>query len=147
MSEDNGYEKKVDDLQDLDGLQPIEIRFNLEGKPHVLVEASADSACRWRNEVMKTAKLRNGKVSEVGNLADTEPLLVSLCLFKIEEDGKQVDGFRRVRYDIKEVRRLPARVVKRLFAKCIEIGNLKETPDGEEDPSKKPASATADTWS
>jgi len=107
-----------------DDLTPIEIPVRIQGKNYVLREASGDAACRYRNAVLACAQLTpEGKAVSVRNLADVEPLLVSLCLF--DEKGNPVS--------VNQVRKWPARVVKALYEKAKEISDL----DLEEPQNKK----------
>lgn len=110
------------DLSRLEDLSPIEIPFTYQKVEYVLVEANNDAAVKWRNELMKAARMKDGEVVSVNNMADTEPFLVSMCLFRLKEDGKT-----RVAMTIPQVRALPNKVVQKLHAKVIEISELKET--------------------
>ena len=117
-----------------DDIAPIEIPVVIKGKRYTLKEASGDAACRYRNAVLSALQVsKTGEVTGARNLADTEPLLVSLCLF--DEQDKPVP--------IKTVRSWPARVVRTLFEKAADISDLadftrakieeqKENPTGNE---------------
>jgi hypothetical protein len=77
---------------DFGDLAPVETTVKWKGEEYVLTEASTDAATRYKNLAMKSAKMSDAKVIGVDGLADAEPLLVSLCLFrlnpKVTENGK-----------------------------------------------------------
>ena len=127
---------------DFDDLTPISLPVKLQGKTYSLREASEDAACRWRNAVLKAVKPdSNGKPTCLDNLSDTEPFLVSLCLF--DDKDKPVP--------LPVVRSWSARIVKKLFAAVKEISDLDETKtagNGQEkgtDPIKNAATPLSDT--
>jgi SpoU rRNA methylase family enzyme len=105
---------------DFADLMPQAVPLTLGGKRYVLREASAAAAARWRNAVLRSTKMDNGKVVSVDGLADAEPLLVSLCVFEVAADGveKQVP--------LDTVRSWRASVVKALFEKAKAISELDE---------------------
>lgn len=94
-------------------LKEVPVTINKEA--YVLVEASEDSACKYRNASMKTMTFTDGKVTGMVGGADLEPLLVHLCLF---QGDKAVP--------LHKIRSWPARVVKALFEKAKEISDLNE---------------------
>ena len=118
-----------------DSLSLIEVPVKIIDKNYVLREASEDAACRWRNSQVSGAKMVDGKVSGLGNLADGEPLLVSLCLFELVPEVKQFPDGKPV--PLQTVRSWPARVVKQLFAKAKEISGLSEGEESIEDLEKQ----------
>lgn len=106
---------------DFDG-DLVEIPVRIEGQDYTLREASGDAACKYRNALIHGTVLGpNGKPQKLRNVADTEPLLVSLCLF--DANGKNVPPER--------VRIWPSRIQAKLFNKAKEISDLdqqEETP-------------------
>lgn len=120
---------------DFADLAPVEIKVNLFNKKYVLCEASGDAACKYRNAQLKGVKIgTDGRPQSIPeNVADSEPLLVSLCLYEADKDGK-------LRYDkdnlpdpkfrvaIGTVRSWPSRIQKKLFEKVREISQLDEKP-------------------
>ncbi len=110
-------------FDDMD-IAPREVEFKLGGVQHVLKEASADAARRYRNTAVKAAKMSDGKVTGLDGVADVEPLLVSLCLFKREEKGDKP-----IKLD--DVLKMPSRVTKRMFERAKEISDLDEGADEE----------------
>lgn len=120
----------IDELN-FDDLTPIELPVSVAGKRYVLREATEAAACQWRNAMMQATELgSDGKPTRVRNLADTEPLLVSLCLFTAEE-GKPVP--------VATIKGWPARVVKRLFEKVKDVSDLDEKGKKEPDPNAQDA--------
>lgn len=114
-------EQKRYDLSDLDALEPIEIPFNYNGKEYTLREASGSAATFWRNRVTAATKMGpGGRVQGFKNLADTEPLLVHLCLFD-NATGENVPE--------NVVKGWPNRIMKRLYDMAIEISGLDDERD------------------
>ena len=130
MSEHNGHlphEPLV-----FDDLEPVEVPVTIKGKDYVLKEASSDAAVKFRNANAAGATLTQDanertKVT-MGSIADSEPLLVSLCLFEVRKDdkgnvminpstGKAVHGAVALGW----VRGLKNSIVKALFDKVMEI--------------------------
>jgi hypothetical protein len=114
----------MSDALNFDDLSPVEIPVKLSNKEYVLREASGDAAVKWRNAQVRAARMVDGKVSGVGDIADSEPLLVSLCMWEVTT----VSGTRReVPVPLHVVRSWPARVVSTLFEKIKEISGLEGT--------------------
>lgn len=108
------------DFNDL-GLR--EISVPIDGAVYTLREASEDAAAKYQNKLSQCTKLTDGKVSGItGPLADSQSLLVSMCLF--DDKNRPVPQ--------SKVRQWPSRVVKQLFEKAAEISELAGTDDTEE---------------
>jgi len=90
-------------------------------RKYELKEATSDVATHWRNSIINKTKIQDGKAVGLSNVADSEPLLVSMCLFRAE--GKK-DNVK-----LEEVRSWPSRIVKSLFEKAKEISDLDEDED------------------
>lgn len=104
-------------------LNLIEEPVTIAGTKYLLREANGAAACAWRNAQLACTKLGpDGTTIGIGNIADTEPLLVSLCLF-VAETGKTVP--------LPVVRSWPDRVIKRLAERAKEISGLNETDNKE----------------
>lgn len=121
-----------------DDLEPICVPVRVGPKDYILREASGDAACKWRNAITRVTRMQDGKVSSVGDIADTEPLLISLCLFEIQrdKDGKPssdppvADPKRPV--SEKVIRTWPHRVQRALFDKARAISELEEKETAED---------------
>lgn len=108
---------------DLGDISLIEIPYTIGGVQYVLREASGEAACSYRNAVFRATELGpDGKPSKIGNMADVEPLLVSLCLFN--DQGRRLNS--------NELKKWPNRIVKTLFQKVKEISELEEQPEERE---------------
>lgn len=106
------------DLLDFSDLTPIQLKVRIGAQEYILREASGDAACRYRNALLECTELdSDGKPKVLRNLANTETLLVSLCLFT--KDGKPVPEA--------TIRSWPARIVKRLFEQAKLISELDES--------------------
>lgn len=102
---------------DFGDITPITVAVTINGEHYQLREASGDAACRYRNALLKCTQLGpEGKPQRLEGMGDTEPFLVSLCLFK--ENGAPVNAA--------TVRAWPSRVQKRLFETAKRISKLDE---------------------
>lgn len=109
------------DLKELDfnDLSVVEIKIPISGESYVLREASGDAACKYRNSMLACTQLGpEGKPSSVRGMADCEPLLVSMCLFKVDEKGNMIP------VPIVKVRSWPDRVQKKLAETIKKISNM-----------------------
>jgi hypothetical protein len=101
-----------------DDLATLEEHFAFQGASYVLREPTAEAACRWKNAITRAVRMGpDGKPSGVVDIADTDPLLVSLCLWEVK-DGKEVP------VPLATVRSWPSRVLNRLFERAREMGEL-----------------------
>ncbi len=100
-------------------LSIIELPVQVGENSYTLREANEATAVKWRNATMAAARFRDGSISGFSGIADSEPLLVSLCLF--DKDNKNVH--------IDTVKEWPARIVKTMFEKAKEISELGETEE------------------
>jgi hypothetical protein len=128
---------------DLGDLTPIELNFSFSSKQYVLREASEEAAVQYDNACMDARVYVDGKLERLENLADVEPLLVSLCVFekRFKEDGTTVDGF----YPVSDstVRSWPARLVKQLYEKAKLISGMeKEKELGKNSPTSTATGST-----
>jgi hypothetical protein len=98
--------------------EPIEIPVSVRRKEYVLCEATEGASIIWRNATMAAAVLgESGKPIGVKNLAETDSLLLSLCMVTAE-DRKMVS--------LATIRGWGSRVVKPLAEKAKEISDLRE---------------------
>lgn len=115
-------EETTRDPYNFDEAVPAEVPVTYKNERMFLREASGDAAARYRNAVMKATKLTDGKVSSIDGMADVEPYLVSLCLWR------KINGVEsQVPLDV--VRQMPARMVKKLYAKARSISDLDEVAE------------------
>lgn len=112
---------------DFDSLDLLTVPVTIAGKKYTLREIDTQGACRYNNAKLHGTKFdENGKAVGIGNLADVEPLLVSLCLF---EDGQPTH------VPLSVVSAWPYRVVKPLFDKAKEISHLDEREKAKNSPA------------
>jgi hypothetical protein len=98
-----------------------EVPVQIAGKHYTLREASGEAARRYRNALLRAAKLGpDGKPKSIDGMADAEMILVNECL--VDKSGRKTP--------IQVLGSWPAGVIKRLFNKAYEISDLRE---GEED--------------
>lgn len=115
---------------DFSDLKPVAIHLkNLLGKNYILREASGAAGTAYQNAMMSAARVDNDmNIKGVSNLADIEPLLLSMCLFEVTPTGE-------VPVSLTQVKLLPNRVQKQLYAIAREISDLnqKKPEPGEKD--------------
>lgn len=117
----------MSDTLEFDDLAPTEIKVRI-GKDHYLLrEASTDAATKYRNAQIAAMRVSDGKVTGMAGIADTDPLLVSLCLFPLENGVPKLDrhGW-PVNVPISFVRGLRNKITKVLVEKIRSISDLDE---------------------
>jgi hypothetical protein len=98
-----------------------EVPVQIAGKNYTLREANGEAARRYRNALLRSAKLGpDGKPVSLDGMADAEMILVNECL--IDKSGRKTP--------IQVLGSWPANVIKKLFNKAYAMSDLKE---GEED--------------
>lgn len=118
-------------FEDLESLKPAEEPFSFGGRHYVLAEASGEAAGQWRAAQLRAHRPGpDGKLTPTPELVDTEPLLVSLCLYRCSEpgvlprdrDGRPDDKARVPAKDVRAV--FPSRVQRFLFDRAQKISRL-----------------------
>lgn len=109
-----------------DSIIPLEVPITLADGHYVLKEASAEAVRQYRNSTTNKARYSEGKLSGVTDIADAEPLLVSLCLFPIDGLGTVSD--KHVTKDF--ILSLPHRIQKSLYERLRNISKMED--DGDE---------------
>jgi polyhydroxyalkanoate synthesis regulator phasin len=109
-----------------DDITLIEVPVRIARIDYVLREASGEAAIKYQNAVGKCSRFVNGEFSGVqGDLASTQSLLVSLCLFKkaTPESGLAKDT------PVPEslIRSWPSRIQKTLYDRAKQISMLDES--------------------
>lgn len=107
----------------------VEIPVTIGPDKYILREASGKAACIYRNAMFGHTTLGpEGNPVSFRGMADIEPLLVSLCLFKAEGN---------IPMTIDKVREWPSRILTDLYNKAKEISNLAEDEDTDESLAKE----------
>jgi hypothetical protein len=97
----------------------IIVPVDIDGEAYELREASGEAAVRYQNSQFEHTQLGpEGKPISLRGMANSEPLLVSLCLFK---DEKPVP--------LKTITSWPAKLQRKLAAKIKEISELDVVAD------------------
>ena len=121
MSQANG----VLDLGD-QGITEVSVRFR--GKDYLLREASSQAACRFRDAMMRTTKVDDGKV--VGYSAswgEAEMLLVSQCIFqKHADNGQWVPLGGNEQQALLTIRQWPQAATQKLLDKVRDISGMND---------------------
>lgn len=106
-----------------DDLETYVEEWRIKGESYLLYEASGEASTKHRNFVLSCRKYDGNGNLTVNNMAEAEPLLVSLCL-KEKETGQAVH--------IAKIKSWPERVQKDLFNRIKEISQLREAvPDAD----------------
>lgn len=94
-----------------DTLEPARCPVTLGDEKYVLKEALGEAAKKYKNASARSARMSDGKVTHVENLADAEYLLISLCLFTL--NGMPVD--------LKKIMLWPNQVLTALYDRIVEM--------------------------
>lgn len=116
-------------------LAPIEVPIRIGKDRYILREATADAARKWRNSIMSSTTVVDGKVTAVGNLADSEAYLLSMCLYPVRPDTHGTVSNKPVH--ISTILSWPNRIVRPLFERAKVISGLEEETSG--GPTPNPA--------
>lgn len=126
---------------DSDGLSLTKIPVRYQGKDYLLVEALGDAVATWRNAQLRGTTMQqigdsDTRTIALGGMADSEPLLVHLCLFTPDKDGnlildKEGNVVLQRRVSLHIVKNWPNRILSRLFEKAKEISGLDQTETAE----------------
>lgn len=120
-----------------DDLSLFEEIVSIKGEDYILREASEDAICRYRNHNIRAARMVDGRVVGMEDLADAEPLLVSLCLYTTNKEGKS-----HQQVALRTIRSWPHKVVKAIFARAKLISGLND--DKPTDKDKNSSSSSTD---
>jgi hypothetical protein len=103
-------------------LKPREVQVNnLFGKNYLLKEGTAGAVTEYRNAISKSTKISaDGTILQQANF-EVEPLLVSLCIFEIENNNGQT-SLKPVSLDT--VRAWPHRVQQELYERAEAMTGL-----------------------
>lgn len=116
---------------EFDDIAPIEVPVKRKGLNYVLCECDEGGAVKYRAASMRGVRLvetEDGQEVVMGDgQAESEPLLVSLCLHQVYPDG------RRRQVSLSEIKTWRPEEVKQLHERAKAISNLGEDSD---DPDK-----------
>jgi len=116
---------------EFDDVAPIEVPVKRRGLSYLLCECDEGGAVKYRAASMRGVRLvetEDGQEVVMGDgQAESEPLLVSLCLYQIYPDG------RRRQVSLSEIKTWRPDEVKQLHERAKAISNLSEDTD---DPEK-----------
>lgn len=100
-----------------------EVPVTIAGVSYVLRGATGAASCTYRNAMLAATKLNSeGKPTSLEGMADTEPLLVSLCLFDSNN----------VAVPLATILNWPNHILKDLYDAAKEISRLDEKKTEEE---------------
>ena len=128
---------EIPTILDFSDLELKQVKVPYKGKQYILVEASEDAVVKWRNAQFKNARVsEKGNIISMGDIASSEPYLVSMCLYVANTDGKLPvtgDGLPDTAKLVKKatLEAWPSRVVSKLFDTLKQISELEETENKE----------------
>jgi hypothetical protein len=104
-----------DDAMVFDDISLREVAVSIQGKGYILREAHGEAARRYRNTLVRSAKLGpDGKPTLIDGIADAEMVLVNECL--VDKSGRKTP--------IQVLAGWPNRVLKLLFRRVLDISDL-----------------------
>jgi len=108
-------------------IQEVPVR-GPDGKDYVLREANGGAAKKYNDARTGGIKFKDGSAESVSGMGGLEPLLVSLCLYRTNDDDgnilpKAIPMATKLPYIERE---FPYQVIKVLHDKAREISNLSE---------------------
>lgn len=108
-----------------DDLSRREEPVRIAGKEYVLREGTEADVAKWTNSHTAAAKIVDGKLAGIGNVADNRKLLVHLCLFEPISDGQgNQTGERNVPLPV--IAAWPHRVVDPIFERAKKLCGVGE---------------------
>lgn len=117
-------------FDDLESLKPVEVPFSYGGTRYVLREASGEAAASWKAAQLRAHRpTADGKLLPTPELVETEPLLVSLCLYRADATGaiptdRNGGPCPKSLVPAKEVKALPSRVQRFLFEQAQKVSRI-----------------------
>lgn len=108
------FDKSENEVLDFGDLTPISVKVKIGAQEYTLREATGDAEIQYRNAQLANSQLVGEKIVRMAGIADTGPLLVSLCLF--DSNGNNVP--------IPVIRAWPSRVKEKLFERVKEISDI-----------------------
>lgn len=119
---DKTNEVAVDDTN-LDLTERTQI-YTIGGERYILVEASGEAGCNYKNAAAKAVKMDNkGRPTGIGDIASARPILVAGCLFKLVDDN-------RVPVALEVIKSWSDRIQQKLFDKAQELSGMNDEETG-----------------
>lgn len=112
-------------------LLPQEVPVTLGKDKYILREAMGDAAVQYTNACIGSQRMDEEGNKRIVGIADAEPLLVSLCLFRLDTQGNvEKDRAGRDKHvELSLVRSWPAKVQRKLYETAKEISCLVDPGD------------------
>jgi len=95
----------------------IEIPVRIGTRKFVLREADGETGVAYVNRQMNSMKVKDGKVSGLGNVAELGPFLLSRCLWEVIDGGEQL-------VSEQEIKTWKHTVVTKLIERCKKISDI-----------------------
>jgi hypothetical protein len=108
---------------DAEDLIPHEEEFSIGERSFLLREADEAAVVKWRNLQIKSSRMDGTGKIVIGEVADANPFLVSLCLFEKKPDKEGNLQLSKVSKD--EITKWPSKVVSKIFDRLMVISDLK----------------------
>lgn len=116
-----------------DDPEPVQVPVKFRGRWYVLVEPTAADVAAFKNQIMKGKKMgTRGTAETLDGMGDSEPILVSYCLYEanaypdgtVTSEPPLPDMKRRVPYTV--IKGWPGALVSRLADRAKELAGLVE---------------------
>ena len=123
-------------ILDYDSLEPVLIPVRYQKRHYLLREASEGAFCVYQSAVFKSLKIQDGKPVAAEGISETDTLLVSQCLYEVQEQGvlrltPHGDPDPKYLVPLATIRGWPRRIVKDLHQKLRSISGMddRRTPE------------------
>lgn len=100
-------------------LDVVEVPVQIGDQHFLLREASGEAGKKYTNAQTRGMRVEDGKVIGFGDMAEADHVLLSSCLFRVE-DGKPTEK----RVGVDTIAKWKNKIVKALVEKCKEISDL-----------------------
>lgn len=116
---------KVQALRNLNlSLEPAKEYLTIGSDKYVLCEPTETASCQWRDALVRATRLdSNGKPIGMDGISNSDSLLLSMCLFREDTQGKLQPVNKQT------ILSWPSKIVRPLVDACKEMGGFDEEDD------------------
>lgn len=120
-----------------DDIVPREVKVRIGPARYVLREGGGDVVAKFKNAQMRAARASTNGVVYMDGMADTESLLVSLCLYRADDEGnlrlnKKGDPDPAFLVSQEAVKKFTNKVISDLYERAKALAGLNEEEETEE---------------
>ncbi len=137
MSETNGTALAPAEVFDFDDVAPQMMKVKYQNKWYLLCEADEDASIAYRDKATSGLSFNDGKLAKVDRLGEIQVLLVSRCLYQLNQETMKVEytgprGDIPVKVSPIVLRSWPSQFVKRMFDWVKRVSRLDEADTEEQ---------------